>query len=206
MSRAVFAACLVAGGLAASACKRPAPPAAPGPASEPAAATAVAMGEPALAMPAAVGTPEPDWTTSTVDRPLKGLPEASVVVKEIRAARHEGFDRIVFEMQGETLPGYHVGYRSEAPVHCGSGAPVPVAGQRWLEIRLTPAQAHSEAGAPTVKDAEREQMLKLPVLQELELTCDFEGEVTAAAGLTRERPFRVLALQGPARIVVDVEH
>ncbi len=87
---------------------------------------------------------------------------------------------------------------------CGSGDATQVAGQGWLEVRITPAQAHTDAGRATI--AERERRLALPVLKELEQTCDFEGDVTWVLGVASPNRYRVTELTGPARLVVDVRH
>ena len=138
-------------------------------------------------------------TTEPTIKERAGAPVA--VLREVRAAEQQGFDRVVFELDG--IPGYRIGY-VDRPVQCGSGEPVEVAGAAWLQVQLLPAQAHTEAGEPTVQD--RERRLELPVLQELESTCDFEADVTWVLGLASRRPYRVQELAGPARLVVDVGH
>ena len=135
----------------------------------------------------------------------KQRPDAPVaVLREVRSASQEGFDRVVFEFEGSALPGYHVEYVDRPVLQCGSGEPVQVAGEGWLEVRLTPAQAHTEEGEATVK--ERERRLSLPVLKELESTCDFEAHVTWVLGVASPNRYRVLELSNPARLIVDVRH
>jgi hypothetical protein len=126
------------------------------------------------------------------------------VLTSVRAASHPGFDRVVFEFQGGGLPGYRVAYGSSPAHDCGSGEPNAVAGGALLEVRLEPAQAHTEAGEATIPF--REHALDLPSLKALERTCDFEGIVTWALGVTAAKRFRATELSGPARLVVDVEH
>lgn len=124
-----------------------------------------------------------------------------VVLRDVRAGEHEGFERIVFEFANDQLPGYRLEYVAK-PVQCGSGEPAVVAGEGRLEVRLSPAQAHDEAGKVTIADRERQPKLK--VVREMELTCDFEGEVTWVLGVSSPNKFRVLELSKPARIVVDI--
>jgi hypothetical protein len=121
---------------------------------------------------------------------------------QVRTARHdEGYVRIVFELESE-LPGYRVRY-VEPPVRkCGSGDPTAIAGGARLEVQLSPANAHDQNGAPTVQDRERRPALG--ILRELELTCDFEAETVWVLGLDSQKPYRVLELSDPPRIVVDV--
>jgi hypothetical protein len=78
-----------------------------------------------------------------------------------------------------------------------------VAGDAWLEVRMTPADAHDGEGKGLI--AERERHLDLPLLKELEQTCDFEAHVTWVFGLSSPNRYRVLELSAPARLVVDIE-
>lgn len=142
------------------------------------------------------------WTAGITDVQHEAAVPGRLVA--VRTAAHEGFDRIVFAFDGEDVPGYHLEY-VDAPVRaCGSGEPVPLAGDGWLEMRLYPTAAHTEAGESTI--TERERTPGLPVLRELKLTCDFEAVVTWVAGLASPNPYRVFDLQNPARLVVDVQH
>lgn len=142
------------------------------------------------------GTLEPTWA------PAGDAPVATLV--EVETGRHESFDRVVLEFDGATLPGYTVEY-ADGPVHqCGSGRPVSVEGDAVLRVRLEPARAHDEAGEATVAD--RTRAPGLPVLREATLICDFEAHVEWVLGLAGRRPYRVLELSGPTRLVVDVAH
>ena len=140
-------------------------------------------------------------TTEATEKLRSDAPVA--VLREVRSAEQQGFDRVVFEFEGSAVPGYRIGYETR-PVQCGSGEPVEVAGAAWLQVQMIPAQAHTEAGEPTVR--ERERHLELPVLKEIESICDFEADVTWVLGLASRRPYRVQELSGPARLVVDVGH
>ncbi len=148
------------------------------------------------------GTDQPAPPPDRYEKPARpGL--GVVLLREVRVAGHQEFDRVVFEFQGDDVPGYRVAYVDKA-VQCGSGEPVELAGEALLEVQLTPAQAHTEAGKPTVRD--RERRLDFPGLKELKSTCDFEAEVTWVLGLGSHKAFRVLALAKPARLVLDIKH
>lgn len=125
------------------------------------------------------------------------------VLTEVRAAAHEGFDRVVFELAGPA-PGYRVEYVDRPVLQCGSGEAVAIAGDAWLAVRLVPAQAHDDRGKATA--GERERRPGLRVVREIELTCDFEADVTWVIGVSSPNRYRVLELSDPTRIVVDVRH
>jgi len=154
----------------------------------------------AQAPPAASAAASGGWTAGVTEvRRGRGA-----TLRAVRTARNEGWDRVVFEFAGGVVPGYHVEYVDRPVRKCGSGDEAQVAGQGWLEVRITPAQAHDEAGRVTVAD--RERKLALPVLRELELTCDFEADVTWVLGVASPNRYRVQELSNPARLVVDVRH
>ena len=119
----------------------------------------------------------------------------------LRAAEHAGYDRVVWEFSG-SAPGVHVEYVDRPVRQCGSGAPVPLPGDAWLEVRLEPARAHTEEGRPTI--AERRRTAGLPLALEMVQTCDFEAVVTWVIAVSSPEPFRVTRLASPPRIVVDI--
>lgn len=142
-----------------------------------------------------------EWTAGIIDRPQADAPAATLVA--VRTGSHEGFDRVVFEFD-ERVPGYHTEYIDRPVRKCGSGKVTQVAGDGWLEVRMYPANAHTEEGRPTVAD--RERMPNLPVLAELELTCDFEAVVTWVLGVESPNRYQIRELSSPPRLVVDVRH
>lgn len=144
----------------------------------------------------------PEWTTES--RSGEGTGDRMAVLESVRSARANGYDRIVIEFDSGRLPGYQV-EQVEPPVRqCGSGQSIPLEGDAWLRVRLEPAQAHDERGRPTVR--QRSQRVDLPVLRELRLICDYEGQVEWILRLDSDAPFRVTELSNPARIVVDVRN
>jgi hypothetical protein len=145
-----------------------------------------------------LSAPPTGWTTRTVTV-TRG--DGVATLTDVRAAAHPGFDRVVFTLATEA-PGYHVEYVDRPAYTCGSGEALYLEGDAWLLVRLTPAQAHTDAGEPTV--AERRRRFDLPVLREAALTCDFEADVTWVLGLSSPGGYSVTELEGPSRLVVDM--
>ena len=74
---------------------------------------------PTEARPTGTARPLPfDGGTAPVIE-VRELGSAATLV-EVRAAAHDGFDRIVFEFAGDAVPGYRVQYLAHV-VACGSG-------------------------------------------------------------------------------------
>ncbi len=122
---------------------------------------------------------------------------------DVAVGDHPGFVRIVFDLTGEGTPLYIVGYEAP-PFLATSGDPVPVDGEAFLAIRLSPARRHNiDTGAPTytgdlVLDPD------LGPIEQIVFVDDFEASMTWVIGLDGERAFTVLVLQDPLRLVVDV--
>ena len=144
---------------------------------------------------------EPAAPVSPPPEPPREVPGA-VVLRDVRTGDQQTFDRVVFEMEGPKLPSHDVKY-VERPLHCGSGLPAEVDGRVFLQVRLSPARAHTEAGASTVATLQRK--VRLPVIREIRATCDFEGEVTWVVGLAARKEYKVMELEAPARLVIDIQ-
>lgn len=142
-------------------------------------------------------------TTGRTERADTGT---MTILHDVRAARHENFARVVFEFR-ERVPGSVVQYEKE-PSECGSGMPAAPTGTAYLSVRFFPSQAHAapgdnpEAVASTIRD--RNRRVNLHPLLGLRQTCDFEGVVTWVLGLADRRGYRVLTLESPPRLVVDI--
>ena len=162
-------------------------------------APAADMEEAAEDTAAAAAADSATWTAGSVD--LAPGPGGVASLISLRAAQHAGYDRVVWELSG-SAPGVRVEYVDRPVRQCGSGAPVPLPGDAWLEVRLEPARAHTEEGRPTI--AERRRTAGLPIVEEMVQTCDFEAVVTWVLAVSSPEPFRVTRLAGPPRVVVDI--
>lgn len=142
----------------------------------------------------------PAMTKAAIELEREGPPRLLLAA---RAATGAGYDRVVFEFR-DGVPGHHVKYVERPIVDCGAGDLKEVEGSSQLEVRLYPANAHTEEGKPTV--AERELRPRLPVIREVERTCDFEAVVTWVVGTAAPNRYRAFELDGPPRLVIDIEH
>lgn len=143
-----------------------------------------------------------EWTAGIIDTP--NFLDRPAVLKDVRIGEHDDWDRIVYEFEGNRLPGYHLEYIDRPIRRCGSGEVVPIEGPGWLQVHFYPARAHTEAGKATLTD--RRKNPDLPVLDEAALVCDFEGVLEWVLGLKGPNRYRVLELADPTRLVVDVLH
>jgi hypothetical protein len=123
----------------------------------------------------------------------------------VRVAHQSGFDRIVFEFApqpGATahIPAYTVSRQASAKfVKDPSGLPVTMRGSAGLRIVF-----HGASGA-TSYSGSRDQIVNLPVVQEVEQLGDFEAVLSWGAGLSQASCIRTPELSNPTRLVIDVQ-
>jgi hypothetical protein len=143
------------------------------------------------------------WTLDVISATTTVTGGPLPVLTAIRVGTHPEYDRITVELDAaDGLPGYHLEY-IDRPLHeCGSGNQVFPVGDAWLELRLEPAAAHSEEGEPTL--GPRDLPVSGQILRRIYRTCDFEGVVVLVLAVSMPDSFRVLTLDGPPRIAVDV--
>lgn len=149
-------------------------------------------------LPGASTTP-----VSTPDTP--GGPGQVALLTDVRSARHEGYDRIVFEFSN-LLPGYSVAYSDEPVTHDPGGWEITVPGGATLLVRMAVASGVDLAGdTPVVTYGGPETVpVWSPALTELVRAGDFEAVLQWAAGVRGPAPFLVTTLTDPPRLVVDI--
>jgi hypothetical protein len=126
-------------------------------------------------------------------------------LKEVRAAEHSTFDRFTLEFD-VAPPGYKVEYVQPPVLADPSGQEVAIDGEAFLQITIQGAVANYLTTGDTAYDGPNELKPGLPSLAEAELTGDFEAVLTWVLGVNQQADFRVLALESPPRLVVDVGH
>ena len=171
-------------------------------------ATKPAASATTAASPTAEGTVDPlgagqqtPWTVKSDPDPASGV----VTVSALRTGIHPeqgGWERIVFEVTGAQRPAATIQYVTKA-TSCGSGQAVTVPGDTILEVAMTGAQAHDNAGKATLPTT-------IPsaggtVIAGGASSCDFEGHVTWDFGLHGKHNFKVTTLTNPTRIVIDIK-
>lgn len=124
-------------------------------------------------------------------------------VTGVRTGTHQGYDRVVLELGGSGTVGWRVRYDAD-PRRQGSGDPVRLAGSATLTVLLEGVSYPMDSGVPEYSGPRRLSP-GLPEVQELQLGGVFEGTFDAFVGVRSTRPFRVFRLDGPQRVVIDVQ-
>ena len=125
-------------------------------------------------------------------------PAKALVLTGIRAARHEGFTRVVLEFSGEGTPGVWSAAWTDEAVEQGRGLPIQVEGEAVLDLVIDgtpmtasenpyPSGTHTRAG-------------------DLDVVSDgtFEDNTHVVIGAPTSRQFQIGFLSDPVRMVVDI--
>jgi hypothetical protein len=166
------------------------------------------MSEPPASI-ALVPTTEPipseDVGAFTCDLPIVENGTVAVAnIVDVRVGTHDGYDRVVFEFEQGT-PELTLD-RAEPPfTQDGSGLPIDVEGDSFLGLVMRGGTKQTDAGTSSY-DGSTDISPGFPALVHLTEAGDFERQSTWYLGLTGEACVRVLLLDGPPRLVIDVEH
>ena len=124
-------------------------------------------------------------------------PAKALALTGMRAARHEGFARVVLEFSGEGTPGVWRAAWTEEAVEQGRGLPIQVEGEAVLDLVIdgTPMTA-SESSYPSGTHTRA---------GDLDVVSDgtFEDN-THVVGAPTARQFQIGFLSDPVRMVIDI--
>ena len=180
-----------------------------------AAATLAAVGFLAPAPSVGAATPYCGITWGSLAKSDPAM--SSAAMTNIRAGRHECWDRLVFDFTAPLVqfPGQAVGYSvGYVPVVTddGTGDPVPLAGGAFLQVAIHADAYDVNTGIPTYNPPDRFHAVNVTGFQTLRQVYfggTFEGITTVGMGVRARLPFRVFTLAGPgngSRLVIDVAH
>jgi hypothetical protein len=156
-----------------------------------------------------VATPEPipsdDLGAFSCEVPVVESGSAAIAnIVDVRVGTHDGYDRVVFEFEQGT-PEFTLD-RAEPPfTQDASGLPIEVDGESFLGLSMRGGTKQTDAGTSSY-DGPTDIDASLPTLVHLVEGGDFERQSTWYLGLADEACIRVLRLDGPPRLVIDLEH
>lgn len=164
-----------------------------------------------LLVPSASAEPYCGITWGSLAKAGPGHAHTTATINNVRAGRHDCYDRLVVDMGGGPAPDwYHVQYVSTVHQQ-GSGFPVPLAGGAFLDV-IVGSAAHDANYNPTYQPANPMQAVNVTgfsTFRQVAFLGTFEGQTQFGLGVRARLPFRVFTLAGPgtsARLVIDVAH
>jgi len=156
-----------------------------------------------------VATPEPipsdELGAFSCDLPIvENATVALANITDVRVGTHDGYDRVVFEFEQGT-PELTLDRATPPFTQDASGLPLDVDGSSLLRLTMRGGSKQTDEGTSSY-DGPTDLDPDLPVLVDLIEGGDFERQSTWYLGLTSEACVRILLLDDPARVVIDVEH
>ena len=167
----------------------------------------VGTGEPAPGASAdATGAATPSGDLGPFSCALPVVEDASAGVAnitDVRIGTHAGYDRVVFEFEQGT-PELTLDRATPPFTEDASGAPMEVDGSSFLRLTMRGGTKQTDAGTSSY-DGPTDFRASHPSLVHLVEGGDFERQSTWYLGLTDAACVRVLLLDGPPRLVIDVQ-
>lgn len=149
------------------------------------------------------------WTTRVVERRHETAETAyTSYLKVVRAEKHNGFDRAVFEFTGP-MPNYNIHYLA-TPFYVNeddSKERIRIAGRAFILagfyfIRADETQLNLEQA----KGFFPQGKLHMPALRQFSDRSVWEGGYDFVLGIKARQAFRVTELANPSRVVIDIKH
>jgi hypothetical protein len=161
--------------------------------------------------PGSTGSTEGDGSTTAPAFPANTDPDvsepsagAALTVTDLRVGRHDGFDRVVYELGGTGTPGWRVEYVPEA-IDDGSGNVFEIAGDGTLQVMISGSGYPMDTGVAEYSGPNPLRVAETDEVEEVALRGVFEGYTQSFVGTDdSDDPFRVYALTDPTRVVVEV--
>jgi hypothetical protein len=154
--------------------------------------------------PTPVPEPTSDGGSFSCDLPI--VTDGTVAIAnivDVRVGTHDGYDRVVFEFEQGT-PEFTLD-RAEPPfTQDGSGLPIEVAGESFLALIMRGGTRQTDEGTSSY-DGPTAFERGFPVLRHLVEGGDFERQGTWYFGLTTEACVNAFFMDGPPRLVIDLE-
>jgi hypothetical protein len=124
------------------------------------------------------------------------------VMRNIRTGLHEGFDRVVVDLDGER-PGVTTRW-TDGLTNDPRGDEVFLTGEFFLTVVMNPAQGHNDSGNPTWFFPEKFRTRDLHNVMAVAVIGDFEGHLSIGLGTRSQTWVRAFTLDSPTRVVIDI--
>ena len=136
--------------------------------------------------------PSAVWSSGPQGAPRRGA-AGEAVLTAVRAARQDGFDRLVFQFSGG-LPGYQARYVGQ--VTAADGGRVALEGAAFLLLAFD--------GASGAGFAQRDLHPRFGSLKQVRLVDEGDGRLRFGVGLDAVAGYLAHELTGPDRVIIDV--
>lgn len=151
-----------------------------------------------------VGTLE-TWTTTPISREQSSFAETSYI-RTIRTAKHENYDRVVFEFTGP-LRTYRIEYL-KSNFYQGEARQVRIrsAGKAFVQVEFLVPTSDDQlkySQGPNFLPSGPLHLRRVGSVTDMGM---FEGFYDFVIGVSSRKAFRVTELSNPSRLAVDFKH
>ena len=144
---------------------------------------------------------QPLGTADSSPKTQRPSEPSRLAVVGVRVGAHEGFDRVVVDLEGDGNPGWFVDYTS-TPMQETVGQPLQVAGNSFLNINVDgtvyPFELGKDNNVPVTMAGDTGNVI------DVISAGTYEGRSQIVVGLRSELPYSVQVLENPKRVVVDI--
>ena len=144
---------------------------------------------------------QPLGTADPAPKTQRPSASAQLAVAGVRVGAHEGFDRVVVDLEGEGTPGWFVDYTS-TPIQETVAQPLQVAGNFFLNINIdgtvAPVELGKDNNAPVTMTGDTGNVI------DVINAGTYEGRSQIVVGLRSDLPYSVQVMEDPMRVVVDI--
>ncbi len=165
--------------------------------------TASATAAPTSPLPATEPAKAPPFPADTAPDTSAASAGAFLSPVNLRFGVHDGYDRVVLDLEGTGQPGWVSQYVTE-PRAEGSGSVISLAGAAYLQTTVKGVTYPTEPGAKPYIGPQRFSPASAGIVKEVVYGDVFEGQAEVYIGLGSKQPFRVFLLENPTRIVIDI--
>lgn len=148
------------------------------------------------------------WTTGRMNR--EAAPgQAHRTIDNVLLLSGEGFDRflVTFRSDAPAFPGYSLDYADSPATDCAadpSESSFDSDGEAYLKLTISAVRGHEDdgtntSGPRTIRGGSEHVMAA-------HKTCDFEGVAEWVFDLSARHAYRIMELQGPSRLLIDIQH
>lgn len=129
--------------------------------------------------------------------------DSDMSITGIRAAEHETFTRVVFDIAGNGQPGWWIDWAAD-PIQQASGLPVEMAGDSFLNVNIQGTGYPDQVVVPGIDSG---SYPGAGIVEDINFTSIFEARSQVLIGVSGQpRNYSVSLLQEPTRLVVDIVH
>lgn len=148
------------------------------------------------------------WTTGRMNRAATPG-QAQRTIDDVLLLSGEGFDRFIvtFRSDAPAFPGYTLEYVDGPAADCAadpSESSFDSSGEHYLQLRISAVRGHEDDGTNT--SGPRTIRGGSQYIMAAHKTCDFEGTAEWVFDLSDQHAYRIMELQGPGRLLVDIQH